>query len=185
MIRGRVQHVDVNVTRLRLPAVRGRRAQAAFGAIIAAWRRDVGRQLDAGGVLGRRWPVRQAFGDRPGGPSSLQRSGKLRRAWLGGPGSLTQIGPTAASFGIDGDRIPYAAEHRGTTGQVTLATFRRVTRIRVTPKMRRYLAAARGVFLRRATRYLKIPARPHGVASPAIVAEASAIYRSFLLTGEP
>ena len=172
--------VRADLAKLRRPIERAADGEPAFRDIIDGWRREVSRQLDAGAAGGVRWPPRKPFGKEPGGPSRLQRTGVLRRAWLGGPGSITKVGPTGGRFGIDGARVPYARIHRGTAGPITPATFRVVTRQPVTERMRRALAA-RGVFLRRSTRFLVTPARPHGVASPVIVGQAVNIYRQHLV----
>ena len=171
-------HLDF--AKLRRPRQRAADARPAFEAIVDHWRASVLRELDAGAADGRRWPPKVPFGDDPGGPSRLQKTGALRRAWLGGPGSITRIGPRSGEFGIDGGRIPYAVIHRGTAGPITPATFRSQTRVRVTPRMRRFLAAAKGVYLRESTRWLVIPARPHGSAA-SVLEEAIRIYREHLV----
>ena len=171
---------EVDFGKLRRPRERAADARPAFTEIVDLWRANVVRELDSGSVDGQRWPPKQPFGDEAGGPSRLQKTGVLRRAWLGGPGSFTRIGPGGGQFGIDGDRIPYAAVHRGTSGPIMPATFRAITRVRVTPRMRRFLAAAKGVYLRETTRWIVIPARPHG-ASQKVCDEAARIYREHLL----
>lgn len=175
--------VRSDLAKLVGPVERAEDCGPAFQDIIDRWRREVSRQLDAGAVAGVRWPALKPFGNRPAGPATLQRSGMLRRAWLGGPGSITEVGKDGGRFGIDGRRVPYAAIHRGTSGPITPSTFRRSTRVAVTPKMRRFLAATRGVYLRASTRFLVTPARPHGVASAEIVGQAVDVYRRHL-TGD-
>lgn len=176
-----IQGLDQAITLLLAPVQRSRDASSAWSAIVDLWRRDVARQMDAGAVDGQRWPSRVSFGDSPGGPSRLQKSGVLRRAWLGGPGSITEIGDSFGRLGVDGRRLPYAVVHRGTSGPITAATFRKVTKIRVTPKMRKFLAAAKGVYLRSSTTFLRVPARPHGIATPEVVGQAADVYRSHLM----
>lgn len=167
--------LETNFGKLLRPLDRAADARSAFGQIIDVWRGDVSRQFDSGSAEGIRWKERI-----DGTPSRLQASGVLKSAWLGGPGSITTIEARGARFGIDGDRIPYAVVHRGTAGEVSAATFRTETRIAVTPRMRRYLAAVEGVYLRGETRYVVIPARPHALASDGVVEEAAKIYAEHL-----
>lgn len=161
----------------------------ALQASVAFWRGDIEVEFATESwhpLSGpaRPWKKTRAFGNQPPPRSTLTRSGALRRAWAGrGAGAIERITPQGAEFGVAGTLLPYAVVHRGGAGRVTAADSRRPEVIRVTPKMRRYLAAAKGVYLRSSTTEIRIPRRPHAGLNPRVKTGITAIFSRFMLTG--
>lgn len=155
----------------------------ALRAAIRAWR-SVGREefdreawnSPSGGFRG--WLPTRQFGNTPPPPKTLQRSGALLRAYLGqGPGAIEEVGRDEARFGVSGAVLPYAVVHRGgSIGRLLLASAQTLEQIPVTPRMRRFLAAAKGVFLRKETRFIEIPRRPHFTLNPEVRTRIAAIF---------
>lgn len=128
----------------------------------------------------RPWERTKAFGNRPPPAKTLHRRGALRRAWLGrGAGAIEVYGQRSVTVGVAGSIIPYAAVHRGGPGRVRAADARRPFRIRVTRRMRGYLAAALGVYLRRTTTHIEIPRRPHASINPELTTRINAIWSAW------
>jgi hypothetical protein len=137
-------------------------------------------QSKGGGQRG--WLPTRRFGNVPPPPSTLVRSGRLRNAWLGrGAGAVTRIGRLGAEFGVTG--FPHAAVHRGGAGDVGAAESRVPFRIRVTERMRGYLAAVKDVHLKKSTRFITIPRRPHATASPELRTGLIQLARNFITEG--
>lgn len=155
----------------------------ALMAAIKAWR-SVGREefdreawnSASGGF--RPWIPTKPFGNTPPPPKTLQRTGALLRAYLGmGPGAIEQVGRDEARFGVSGAVLPYAVVHRGGgVGRLLLAGAETVERIPVTDRMRRFLAAAKGVYLRKETRFIEIPRRSHFTLNPEVRTRIAAIF---------
>lgn len=148
---------------------------------VRSWRAVIASEFDreawerpSRGAKG--WKPTKAFGNRPAPRKTLQRSGALRRAYAGtGPGAVERITARRATFGVDGGVLPYAEVHRGGAGKILGADAARPARIQVTEKMRRFLAARFGVYIRRTTREIVIPRRPHATLSPEVRTRLAAI----------
>lgn len=163
----------------------------AYGESVAAWR-DVGEEefftetWRRPGGSARSWErTKYPFGRQQAGPGILRRSGALLRAYMGaGAGSIESVTDRGAEFGVSGTLLPYAAVHRGGAGAVNTAAANRPAEIPVTPKMRRFLAAAFGVFLRRDKRVIVIPHRPHFTANAEVRTRVAGIFAAHL-AGRP
>lgn len=160
----------------------------AFAKAVEFW-----RQIIAGEFAGQFWrppsgapkPWKnvEAFGNVPAPVKILSRSGRLEQAWAGGFGSITRITATGAEFGVSGAALPYAAVHRGGSGKVTTAMANRATEIRVTPKMRVFLGMAKGVWLKKDTKVIRIIPRPHATENPEVRTGITAIITNYILRG--
>ena len=96
----------------------------------------------------------------------LNLSGTLLEAWMGGAHSVTKVTPRTAEIGVTG--LVYAAIQRGgaTTDEVTRSGVRGGTSITITPAMRGFLHAVKGIHPGPKKRVIRIPARPHGTPNP-------------------
>jgi phage gpG-like protein len=153
---------------------RAQKLAPAHQAAMQAWR-DVGTEeferegffLRTGGF--RPWKPTSEFGNTPAPAKTLTRSGRLLASYLGvGAGGFEQISGNTVRFG---SRLPYAAVHR------------RGAHIQVTERMRRFLAAVKGVYLRKSTTTIRIPARPHFQASKEVRTRIANVYANFLADG--
>ena len=163
---------QVDLEALHSVVDRSRDARPAWEKVLMAWRAQIAEEFATGRTAGgARWVPRQPFGNDPGGPATLQRSGLLLRTWLGGPGSIAEVSADGVRFGVSGKHVPYAKRHRS-GGKVF-----------VTPGRRGFLAA-QGRPLRASTRELVTPARPHAVVNPEIRQTAVLIFRRFLASGD-
>ncbi len=127
------------------------------------------------------WQKTGPFGNEPAPAKTLQRSGSLLAAWLGGAGSFQRIEQQQASFGITGMVARIASVHRG---QGTQADARVPTRIAVTPKMRVFLGVVKGVWLRKTTTHITIPKRVHATDNPETATRVTALFAAFV-AGRP
>lgn len=107
-----------------------------------------------------------------GGPSRLQKTGALRRAWQGGRGGIKQVTHRGLVVGIDSGILPYAPVLRGPGGPA---------KIRVTRAMVTQLRAVYGVRVKRSTKFFSIPRRPHALPTPDIRQAAELALRSHIL----
>lgn len=162
---------------LRNP-LRGRAGQQ----VIAAMRRSVAREFELGGWFAprggfRRWAPNAtgpaggaAFGSRRAPSVPLGgASGRIARAWAGGPGGFVRQTENRILLGV---RAPWAAVHRGGTGAEISDS--RSTTIRGTMSMWWYLGLHYGVWMNRErllAHGIKIPARPHATSNPELRAE--------------
>lgn len=162
----------------RVSTFMGRPFQAATGSdAIAAARGVIRTEFQRGGYYNSSgtfvsWKPGHDFGDRKaqrpvlGGPS-----GRLGRAWLGGPGGFSKT--TAGGVGIQiGVTIPWAPVHRG--GNQTIRV-NRVTVVRPKrtasgggTKMHYHLGLRLNAWISedRLRKGLRIPARPHAMNNP-------------------
>ena len=131
----------------------------------------------------RAWKEVKKFGNQPAPVRILSRSGRLEQAWAGGFGSITRITKDGAEFGVSGAALPYAAVHRGGAGAVTTAMAAEPERINVTPKMRVFLGLNKGVWLKKDTKVILIPRRPHATVNPEVRTGITAIMTNFVLRG--
>lgn len=150
----------------------------AFRQIITFWRDVIGQEFESESWFppsgpARPWKKVSAFGNTPPSISILNRSGRLLEAWSGGVGSVENLSREGATFGVSG--IPYAAVHRGGSGEVFTVDAERPFEIRVTDKMRRFLAGVKEVYLRASTKVISIPRRPHATMNPKVQTGISAI----------
>jgi len=158
----------------------------AFQAWLDMRRELIKREFDRGlwlrpGGGEQFWEPTKAFGSRPAPARTMQRSGALLRALLGRhPGSIEVITENSAEFGVKGSAFPYATVHRGGAGKVGVAQARSPQTIQVTPKMRGFLAANFGVFLRKSTRVIRIPRRPFATESPESRTRRAAIFSRYV-----
>lgn len=129
-----------------------------------------GRQWLMPGGGTQRWKDVPAFGKVPANPTPLQRSGKLRAAYrsaAAGGGTITAT--------VDGGKVEmhvnvpggYAAVHRGGSGKLLGGDIVPLA-IPVTDKMRWFLGFEKGVWLKRTTKRILIPRRPHATSNPKI-----------------
>lgn len=119
-----------------------------------------------GGV--QSWPKTKPFGNRQAPLRTLVRSGRLLGAWMGrGPGSIERVTEDGFEFGVDTNALPYAPVHRPSEPSAT--AFGQVTKIFVRRRQRIFLGLQFGVWLRRSTRFLRVPARPHATSHPRAV----------------
>jgi hypothetical protein len=157
--------------------VRAKRLNPALRAGIRAWRNIIRQEFASEGYFlltggFRAWPKTKPFGRREAPAKTLQRTGALLRAYMGtGSGALENIGDRFARFGVDGNVIPYGAIHR--RGAV----------VPVTEPMRRTLSGVFDVHLRSTTSALRIPARPHAVASREVREILGELFAGYLADG--
>ena len=111
---------------------------------------------------------------RAGGrwPASEPWLRAMLTAWGGGAGGGSFVEKARAGIYVT---MRWAVVHTGGAGLNRLE--RRETRIRVTDRMRRFLAAAFGIFLRAAKKFIVLPARPHAAATPELHRDCAAIVR--------
>lgn len=139
---------------------------------LAVWRSAIREEFSRGGWLRpqggfQSWAPTKPFGSRQPPVKTLVRSGRLRRAWLGeGPGGFERLTERGFEFGIRSATIPYAPVHRPPEPSAT--AFGQVTKIFVRRRQRTFLGLEYGVWLKRSTRFLRVPARPHATANPAV-----------------
>ena len=165
-----------------LSGIEDRVKSPPFRLSVKAWRAVIAREFETGawesaggGRVG--WKKTLGFGNREAPGKTLIRTGKLRNAYQGGPGGI-DIRNVAGGveFGVSGAAIPYAAVHRGGAGKILAADAAIPQRTQVTQAMRGYLGAALGVRLRKTTRELVTPRRPHATANPEVRTRVTAIF---------
>lgn len=158
----------------------------AFVTAVKAWRALVAQEFAQEAWRPRSGPFRawkpvEAFGSREAPEKILDRTGALRRAWLGvGAGSLERITDEMGEFGVSQLLLPYAHVHRGEGEDVSAAASRQPFKIRVTTKMRYYLGLTYGVWLRASTTEISIPRRPHATTSPELKTRVNAIFNAHI-----
>lgn len=129
-----------------------------------------GRQWLMPGGGTQRWKDVPAFGNVPANPTPLQRTGRLRAAYksaAAGGGTIsatTEGGKVELHVNVPGG---YAAVHRGGTGKLLSGDIVPLA-IPVTDKMRWFLGLSKGVWLKRSTKSILIPRRPHATSNPKI-----------------
>lgn len=141
------------------------------GSVDDQWRRQ-GSIGPRGGF--RAWPRTKPFGNVKAPARGLKRTGQYLAAWRGeGAGSVMRIGQSAVAIGVDPTRFP----------QVRVFMADSPTSIRVTPRMRGYLGAVKGVHLRRATAVIVVEPRPF-LVNPPILRRARTILVSYAINGQ-
>ncbi len=134
-----------------------------------------GRGLtEAGGS--KLWAPAKPFGNRPPSTAPLQFSGAYRDAWLGtGAGGRKSSRPSenSVTIGVDNSKFP----------QVYVFQAPIPTHIKVTPLMRRFLAATYDVHLSGKTTELAIKPRPLGIGKATNTAFGKLVVK-WLATGE-
>lgn len=158
----------------------GPRARAA----IEGMRNVIRKEFARGGYFNSsgnfiRWKPGHDFGDKKaqnpvlGGPS-----GKLGRAWLGGPGGFqgATLGGKGVEIGVGGPVSKFAAVHRGgnpvRVNRVTIVRPKKRSSSGTGTAMRYHLGLRLHAWIseRRLAQGLRIPARPHVLRSPQIAA---------------
>ncbi|MEO1368828.1 MAG: hypothetical protein AAFX50_16760 [Acidobacteriota bacterium] len=140
-------------------------------AALELWREDIIGAMDKGvwyplSGAARQFEPTVPFGElHSGGESKLKRSGRLRKAIKGGTGGFDRVSGKKAVFGVNTSEIPYALVHRGGSGKITAAVARRPHKLKVTDRMRGFLARS-GVRLKASTKTLTTPRRPWGTQHP-------------------
>ncbi len=120
------------------------------------------------------WKRTQDFGTRKAPARTLHDKGSYEAAWTGrGPGGYEQHMAHGVRVGVDRSRFPQ------------VAVFQRsgITPIRVTDKMRGYLARAYGVHLKRSTTTLKVEGRPVSM-NRGITSRARPVITRYFLHGD-
>ena len=139
---------------------------------LAVWRSSIQGEFQQGGWRRpqggfQAWPRTKPFGTREPPQRTLVRSGKLLNAWMGrGAGSIERVTREGFEFGVSGSAIPYATVHR--PASISATSFGQVTKIFVRRRPRIFLGLQVGAWLRSSTRFLRVPARPHATANPAV-----------------
>lgn len=154
--------------------------KAAMPAVLKAMRegpRGISDQFRSGigyfaNNTAKRWEKTKAFGNRPAPTSrTLIRSGAYRDAWMGrGPGAVEGYAQGRFQMGVDRSLFP----------QVDVFQNSGSTKIRVTDRMRRFLAWAFEVYLKKTTKFLTVPGRPVGVSAEMTARAAQAVKRHIL-----
>ena len=120
-----------------------------------------------------RWPRTQSFGRRGHG-QNLVLTGKYRAAWLGsGPGALESQSRDKVTIGASPSTFP----------QVGVFGADRDTLIRVTKRMRLFLAGRFGVFLRATTRRIRLKPRRIGI-SDGMIASSARVLERYIESGQ-
>lgn len=133
----------------------------------------------------RRQPARDQASQSFTGPRGQRRRWKTRvpafspstpplravfAAWAGGPDGFERIRPDRVVVGV---RNRYVHVHRG--GRGTAINPGQVTRIPVSPAMRVAIGKKHGVWLKKTTTVLKVPARAHAGATPQLARDLEQI----------
>lgn len=120
----------------------------------------------------KRWEPTKAFGSLPPPRSrTLIRTGYYRDAWMGRhAGSIERYDRGQFVMGVDETIFP----------QVKVFQKNGITRIPVTDRMRRFLAWAFDVYLRKRTKFIRVPGRPVGVSAEMTARAAQAVKRFIL-----
>lgn len=133
------------------------------------------RQAETGMRSSSFWKRTQPFGRRPAPARTLRRTGSLEAAWLGtGAASITETSrANTVRVGVDARLMPQAA------------VFQRsgITVIQVTPKMRLYVGANFGVWMKRSTTRIKVEGRPVALNRDTL-GRARKIVQGYYLHGE-
>lgn len=128
---------------------------------------SVGEQFDQEaeqvGTSTLKWPKTKPFGNRPAPAKTLQRSGALRAAWLGGAGAYDITSQNAFGFGVTHALIPYARVHQSLSP--TVVRSRKQARNRKGTAMHYFLGLTYGAWIseERLRRGLVIPPRRVGI----------------------
>jgi len=138
---------------------------------VQAWRGHINEEFSAQAGARGRWDDVEQFGNVPPPTSILRRSGELQDSYIGqGTGSGYAIEPhmlsdTEIEFG---SAVPYASVQRDGAD------------IAVTDKMRFFLGTVKGVWLRKDTRFIHIPARFHASATEEVRSDIARIFADWL-----
>lgn len=134
----------------------------------------------------RPWKAKKPFGSQPAGQPG-RRSGRLFRAWMGGPGGIAKVTPRTMSVGVDANAIPYAKYFRGGSGaNLSLADMvirpKKLARGGKRFAMFYALGLKFGVWLREATLRagIRVSPRPHGTRNPELVKRVKARMVAYL-----
>lgn len=113
------------------------------------------------------WLDSEAFGRTPAPISTLNRTGRYKSAWLGGPGGKTETTDASLTIGVDRGAFPQVAIHQGRRSSVTVKPKKRSSTRPNDWAMRFYLGMVHGVWLsiKRIKRGLKIRRRRLSVSS--------------------
>ena len=121
------------------------------------------------------WKPTRPFGRSKPGPAGLIRTGKYAAAWLGqGAGSSTVVTGNSVTVGVSPTMFPQTRVFQGDSP----------THIHVTDKMRRFLAAAKGVYLRRSTQAITVDPRAFRT-NPAMTRRARQVVLNWVVNGRP
>lgn len=120
------------------------------------------------------WPKTKPFGNRPAPAKTLRMTGRYLAAWTGGnAGGLSQVGTDRVAIGVDTRVFPQAAVFQSNAA----------TRIPITAKMRRFVAAKFGVNFRRSKTHVVVEPRPFAV-NPTMLRRVRQILVTYVLTGK-